>query len=232
MEVRGSVIIVTGASSGIGEAVARAAHGRGARVVLAARRAERLERLSAELDGALAVVADVTVDAQLQAVIDRAIEAHGRIDVLVNNAGQGLHVPLEQVSMDAFRDIVELNLLAPLRAMQLVLPHMRKQGGGVIVNISSGTSRMTLPGVGAYSSTKAALNKLSETARAEWADDGIVVSLVLPTVTATEFHQVLRQGRRREGDLPFQPRPPEEVADAVLEAIETGAADIPLGHRR
>jgi short-subunit dehydrogenase len=107
---------------------------------------------------------------------------------------------------------------------------MRRQGGGAIVNISSGTSRMALPGVGAYASTKAALNLLSNTARAEFAKDGIVVSLVYPSVTATEFHEVLRQGATPSRRLPFDPQTPESVAQAIIRAIETGEAEIVLGH--
>ena len=230
MEIVDRVMIVTGASSGIGAATVRLAHQRGARVVLAARRADRLEELAVELPGSLPVTTDVTQPEQVAGLIEQALAAFGRIDALVNNAGQGLHVPLEQVEPDAFREVFELNVLAPLALMQAVLPAMRRQGGGAIVNISSGTSRMALPGVAAYASTKAALNLLSNTARAEFAKDGIVVSLVYPSVTATEFHQVLRQGATSSRRLPFEPQTPESVAEAILRAIETGEAEIVLGH--
>ncbi|MBV9100900.1 MAG: SDR family oxidoreductase [Candidatus Dormibacteraeota bacterium] len=232
MEIRGSVIIITGASSGIGAATARLAHGRGARVVMAARRADRLEELARELPGALAVTTDVTVDGDRRAMVDRCMREHGRIDALINNAGQGLHVPLEDVALEAFRDVLELNLVAPLALIQLVLPAMRAQRSGAIVNISSGTARMSLPGVGAYASTKAALNLLTATARRELADDGITVSLVLPSVTATEFHEVLRQGVRPDRRLPFAGASPDEVAEAVLRVVETGEEEIALAHHR
>jgi len=231
VEIAGRVVIVTGASSGIGAATARLAHQRRAHVVMAARRADRLDEMAAELPGSMAAVTDVTRQDDRARLVERTLHAFGRIDVLVNNAGQGLHVPVEQVDADAFREVFELNVLAPLALMQAVLPAMRRQGGGAIVNVSSGTSLMTLPGVGAYSATKTALNQLSKTARAEMAADGIVVSLVYPSVTATEFHEVLAQGARPDRRLPFEPQAPEDVAEAILRVVETGEEEIRLAHR-
>lgn len=226
MELRDAVMVITGASSGIGAATARLAHDHGAHVVISARRRDRLTALAGELPGAVAVPADVTDEAQLERLVSTALERHGRIDVLVNNAGQGLHVPLDEVELDAFRDVLALNLVAPLRAMQLVLPHMRAQGRGAIVNVSSGTTRMTLPGVGAYSASKTALNQLSATARAEWAPFGVVVSVVLPPVTATEFFDALRQGVRDRSAMLARARPAADVAAAVLHAVESGEAEV------
>jgi short-subunit dehydrogenase len=221
VDVDGSVMVITGASSGIGQATARAAAARGAHVVLGARREDRLRELAAELTGAVTRRTDVTVRADLDALVQAALDAHGRVDVLVNNAGQGLHVPLEKVAAEDLRAIVELNVVAALGAMQAVLPPMRAAGRGAIVNVSSGTTRMVLPGVGAYAASKAALNMLSAVARAEWAADGIVVSTVYPGITATEFHDALRAGelhpsRRGLGD------PPERVAEVILGLVESG----------
>ncbi|NAZ83863.1 SDR family NAD(P)-dependent oxidoreductase [Kineococcus sp. R8] len=231
MDLTGSVVLVTGASSGIGAATARAAAAAGARVVLAARRLDRLTDLAAELPAALAVQADVTDAAQLDAAVQAGLAAFGRLDVLVNNAGQGLHQPLAEVDLDDFRAVLELNVVAPLAALQAVLPAMRAQGGGSVVNVSSGTSRMVLPGVGAYAATKSALNMLSQVARAELAADGIVVSTVYPFITATEFHDVLRGGRRPDtsGQGPrFAPHSAEEVAEAILDLVRTGAEEAVL----
>jgi len=225
MEVNDRVVIVTGASSGIGAAFARLAAGEGARLVLAARRTERLEALAAELPGALAVTTDLRDPAQVRRLVAAAAEAFGRVDVLVNNAGQGMHVPVEEARLEDLQAIVELNLYGPLVAMQAVLPLMRAQGGGAIVNVSSNTTRMVIPGIGPYSATKCALNQLSATARAEWAADGVVVSVVHPSVTATEFHQTLRAGAMRGGGR-LVPEAPEVVARAILEAIRSGAAEV------
>jgi short-subunit dehydrogenase len=224
MELAGKSVIVTGASSGIGAAFARLAAREGARLVLAARRTERLQALAGELPDALAVTTDLRDPGQVDALVAAAAVRYGGVDVLVNNAGQGLHVPLEQVALDDFEAVMQLNLYAPLLAMQAVVPLMRARGGGAIVNVGSNTTRMTIPGIGAYSATKSALDQLSATARAEWAADGIAVSLVIPSVTATEFHQALRAGSFRGGHV--EPHPPELVAEAIRRAIETGEAEV------
>lgn len=230
MDLSGRVMVVTGASSGIGAATARLAHQRGARVVMAARRAERLAQLERELPGSLAVVTDVTQARDVLCLRDRALEAFGTIDILINNAGQGLHVPLDQVDHGDFRAVWELNVLAPLALMQAVLPTMSRLGHGAIVNISSGTSLRVLPGLGAYAATKSALNMLSLVARQEFANLGVVVSLVYPGITQSEFHQSLRAGNGPRGE--FRPgvaarpaTPAITVAEAILRAVEGGEAE-------
>ncbi|WP_432573547.1 SDR family oxidoreductase [Kineococcus sp. SYSU DK005] len=228
MDIDGKVFLITGASSGIGAATARAASAAGARLVLAARRLERIEALAAELGDAVAVRTDVTDPAQVHAAVRAGVDTHGRIDVLVNNAGQGLHSPLEEVDPDDFRAVLDLNVVAPLVALQAVLSVMRAQGGGSVVDVSSGTSRTVLPGVGAYAASKSALNALSAVARRELAPDGIVVSTVYPFITATEFHDVLRAGslRRRPGGPP--PHTPEQVAEAILGLVRSGEEEAVL----
>lgn len=230
MEISGAVIVVTGASSGIGEATARAAARAGATLVLLARREDRIRRLAAELPEAIALPCDVTDDGQVSGAIRSAVNEFGRVDVLVNNAGQGLHLPLDEVDPADFRAILELNLVAPLVAMQAVIPTMRTQGRGSIVNISSGTTLTVLPRAGAYAASKAGLNMLSAVARKELAADGITVSTVYPYITATEFHQSLRAGARRTA--PSRPVPradtAEHVADVILDVIRSGAEEARL----
>ncbi|GIH17431.1 SDR family NAD(P)-dependent oxidoreductase [Rugosimonospora africana] len=229
MEIAGRVVVVTGASSGIGAATARLAAARGARVVLAARRVPRLEELAAELPDALVVPADVREPEQVHDVIRSAVDRYGTVDVLINNAGQGLHVPIEDIKLDDFAAVMELNVYGALAAMQAVLPVMRAGGGGAIVNVSSGTSRAVIPGVGGYAASKSALNMLSQVARAEFAPDNIVVSLVYPSVTATEFHSVLRAGTYAGGGR-FAPQRAEQVAEAILRAVDTGEPEVVLAH--
>ena len=219
-------MLVTGASSGIGAATARLAHSQGARVVLAARRAERLASLAEELPGSLAVPTDVTQRADVAELCDRALQASGSIDVLVNNAGQGLHVPLTEVEADDFLAIWELNVLAPLTLMQAVLPAMSRQGAGAIVNVSSMTSLMAIPGLGAYAAAKSALNMLSQVARKEFAAIGVVVSLVYPGITETEFHMSLRAGKLRDGASRMPALPAVKVAEAIISVLQSGDAEV------
>src|SRR5918912_96150 len=154
-------MIVTGASSGIGEATTRAAARAGARLVLAARRRERLEALAEEIGGdALIVPTDMRDLEQVRRLVQKAGEHFGHVDVLVNNAGQGLHVPVEKIAIEDLAAILELNVYGALVAMQAVIPLMREVGGGAIVNVSSGTTRMPAPvGAAGYAASKAALDR-------------------------------------------------------------------------
>jgi NADP-dependent 3-hydroxy acid dehydrogenase YdfG len=228
MELGDKVAVVTGASSGIGEATARRLAGEGARVVLAARRTDRIQTLARELEEAIAVTTDMRDPEQVRALIAAATDAYGGVDVLVNNAGQGLHVPVMDIALEDLAAVTELNFYAPLVAMQAVVPIMRERGGGNIVNVSSGTTLMVPTGTAGYASTKAALNMLSRTARAELAEDGIAVSIVYPFVTATEFHETLRAGEGPSGRFAFEPHPPELVADAIAHLIVTGEEEVIL----
>jgi NADP-dependent 3-hydroxy acid dehydrogenase YdfG len=186
-DLDGMTVIVTGASSGIGAATARLLHAAGAAPVLAARRTERLDALSRELGGALAVTADVTDRAAVKRIVEQALDRHGRIDGLVNNAGVSLHERIGELDLDEFARVLDLNVISVVAMTQAVLPAMRAQGSGRIVNVSSGTTRMVPAGVGPYAATKSALNMLTAVGRRELEADGIAVSLVVPSITATEF---------------------------------------------
>jgi len=227
MNIEGAVIVVTGASSGIGEATARAASRAGAKVVLAARRLDRIEALAEELGDALAVQCDVTDADQVSIMIDAALEKFGRIDVVLNIAGQGLQASVDKIALDDFRAVLELNTIAPLTVMQAALPALRTHGGA-IVNVSSGITFGDIPGSAAYAASKAALSKLTGIARAELASDGIVVSVIYPFVTRTEFTQSVRAGKDAaatlEADHAPDPQTPEQVAAAILDLVLTGAA--------
>ncbi|MBF4575572.1 SDR family oxidoreductase [Frondihabitans sp. VKM Ac-2883] len=226
MKIDNSVVIITGASSGIGAATARAAAAAGARVVLAARREDRISALADELDGAIAVRCDVTDQEQVAAMVKTTLDAFGRVDVLVNNAGQGLQATTEQISLDDFRGVLELNLVAPLALMQAVLPAMRRQGAGRIVNVSSGTTFADVPGTGGYVASKIALERLSAIAQNELEGTGVTVSTMIPFATNTEFLSSIRAGRADAEAMTSGATfdAPEQVADAILELIETGEA--------
>jgi NADP-dependent 3-hydroxy acid dehydrogenase YdfG len=231
MEMQDAVVVITGASSGIGAATARAASRAGARVVLAARREERIRELAAELGGgAIAVRCDVTDRAQVDALARAAVDAFGRIDVLVNNAGQGLQAAIEDLALDDLRAVLELNLVAPLATMQAVLPTMRAQGAGAIVNVSSGTTFADVPGTGGYVASKIALERLSAIARAELEGTGVVVSTLIPFATETEFMTSIRAGRADAEAMTAGATfdTPETVADAVLALIASGDARMDL----
>ncbi len=222
MDIDGSVCIITGASSGIGAATARLLASEGAAVVLAARRAERLNALARELPNALAVPTDITAPEHVEQLIASTLDAFGAIDVLVNNAGQGLHVPLSELEPADLRAVFELNVIAPLQTLKAALPTLLARPSAAIVNVSSATSLRVFPGLGGYAATKAALNMLSQTAAAELSGTAVKVSVVYPSVTETEFHQHLRAGAIVSAGRRIPPDPPELVAETIAFAIESG----------
>lgn len=223
MQIADHVFVVTGASSGIGLSTAEALTARGAKVALIARNTAALQELAARLPGSLALTADVTDFTALKSAIETAHSHYGRLDGLINNAGRGYGAPVEKIDPVAFTEIVTLNVLAPIVAMQAVIPIMRTAGGGAIINVNSGTSFMTIPDYSVYSASKRALLGVTQTARAELAPDGIVVSEVYPGMTATDF------GRNRLGSGGAttdysKGDPPEMVADLIVAAVEGGDA--------
>ena len=223
MKLDKAVVIVTGASAGIGLAVARALAARGATVVLAARDAAKLAALEKEIPGSLAVPTDMRDPEAVRALVRKAKEAFGRVDILVNNAGQGLLASVEATDIGDYRTMMDLNVFAVLRAMQEAIPLMREQGKGMILNISSMVSKNYFPGLAAYASTKYALNALSLTARTELEGDGIVVSVFHPKMTATDFGQnALGQKYVSAAGRPgMLVDTAEQVAERVLRQLES-----------
>jgi short-subunit dehydrogenase len=226
MRIDGLVFIVTGASSGIGLATARALAARGGKLALVARSTRALQDLAATLPGSIAVTADMTDIAGIRQAVTDVDRHFGRVDGLVNNAGRSYAASVEEIDPVLFDEIFHLNVLGPIVAMQAVIPIFRRQGAGSIVNVNSGTAFMTIPQYGVYSASKRALMGFSLTARAELAGDGIVVSEVYPFITATNF------GKNRMG-TPAGGGPganyadgdtPEFVAAIIVKAIEEGGA--------
>lgn len=229
MQIKGKVAIVTGSSSGIGLATAKLLSEKGAKVALISRSEEELKKISKTLKDSFVVKTDMSKPVEVKAMVRKVADRFGRIDILVNNAGRGYHVDLMSIEVEKFRMLFDLNVMGPLIAMQEVVTFMKKQKEGSIVNISSGTSLIAIPGIAAYSATKRAINAISLTAREELKKDNITVSLVYPYITKTNFHKNLLNNedwemRQRPGMAPFDP--PELIAQKILEAIETGEAEI------
>jgi NADP-dependent 3-hydroxy acid dehydrogenase YdfG len=235
MDVAEKVVIVTGASAGIGEATARFFAAAGAKVVLVARSPDKLTALAEELgrlgQTAWPVPADMRDRSAVDRMVEQAFQRYGRIDILINNAGQAAAGTVAEVRPDDFRSILELNVFGVLYAIQAVVPIMRQGGGGVILNVSSMVSKMRIPGLAAYAATKAALNMLSETARDELAADHIRVITVYPKLTATDFgknslgNRGLRQGQRAGAAGGQVPDSPELVAEKILLAAQAEPAE-------
>ena len=227
MDMQGKVVIVTGASEAIGHATATLLDRQGAKLVLAARSADKLAAVAAECKEALAIPTDMRDPQAIKDLFAEAIKAYGRIDALVNNAGQGMSSPVESIDIAQYQQIIELNVYGPLLAMQAAIPIMRAQSGGTIINISSNVSKNYYPTLAAYASTKYALNALSLTARAELEGDGIVVGVMHPGLTATQFgaNGLWDERTERFDTSGMKADAPEQVAEKVLEALTTGAAE-------
>ncbi|MFE3880972.1 oxidoreductase [Kitasatospora sp. NPDC059146] len=184
----GKVWLITGANSGFGQAIAEAALAAGDTVVAAARRPEALAEPAAAHPGRLVPVRlDVTDQEQILAVVAETVQRHGRIDVLVNNAGRGVIGAVEETTDAELRDLMELHFFGPAALTRAVLPHMRARGAGAVVQMSSMGGRFSFPGVGAYSATKFALEGLSEALAQEVAGFGIKVLVVEPGSFRTGF---------------------------------------------
>jgi NAD(P)-dependent dehydrogenase (short-subunit alcohol dehydrogenase family) len=187
----GQVVIITGASSGIGEATARRLVRAGAKIIITARRPEQLNALVRELDpsasSVLAVVGDITIDADRRTLVAETLKKFGRIDALVNNAGFGTRGALELVPVDAIRRNFETNVFSLIALTQLVIPAMRERSSGCIVNIGSVAGRIARPFSSIYDSTKHALEALTDGLRGELQPFGVRVSLIRPGFIITEF---------------------------------------------
>ncbi|MGP8155140.1 MAG: SDR family NAD(P)-dependent oxidoreductase [Smithella sp.] len=223
MDIKDKVVLVTGASAGIGLAVARLLAKHGAKLALNARSKDKLDQLSKELPGSAVFPADMSDELAVREMIDK-VQAHfGRIDILINNAGRGMHCLLESIDIKEYRKLLDLNVVGPLVAMQAAIPVMHKQGGGSIVNISSGTTLMYAPGLSGYSATKRALNGLSLTARNELERDNITVSVVYPYITKSDFYKnlVSNEQKIKTIDEFVAGRAPADTSEYVAELIKT-----------
>jgi short-subunit dehydrogenase len=193
MHLKNKVVLITGASEGIGAACAEALIGRGALLSVTARNASKLESLYR--GSALVTPGDLTDPSLRRLVVDRSLAEYGRIDVLVNNAGIGSYEPAHSAPLLHARQLFELNFFAALDMIQLVSPHMKYRRTGVIVNISSIAGKTTLPWFTAYSASKAAICSLTEGVRTELSRYGIHAMTVCPGYVQTGFQEHVISGR-------------------------------------
>lgn len=189
--IKNKVVVITGASSGLGEAAARNLSAAGATVVLGARRTDRIEALAAELKAAggnaVAVAVDVTSAEQVQSLIDKAVEAFGRVDVLINNAGLMPSSPLEMLKIGDWDRMIDVNLKGVLYGIAAVLPVMKAQKSGHIINVSSVSGHKVTPGTAVYAATKHGVRVISEGLRQEVKPYNIRTTIISPGAVATEL---------------------------------------------
>ncbi len=227
MKLKGSTVIVTGASIGIGRETARLFARAGSNVVLASRDVEALEGLAGELEPlpgrGLVVPTDVADREAVKAMVERAVEEFGSIEVLVNNAGLGLNAPIAEGSLENIRHVVEVNLFGAIHCIQAVVPHLKERRRGTIVNVSSVVGRLATPYNGAYSATKAGLTALTDSLRLELQPYGIKVTAIYPGYTITGFQRNVLS----EVEMPAPSRivrgvGPEQVAKTIVGAVRRG----------
>jgi NADP-dependent 3-hydroxy acid dehydrogenase YdfG len=226
MGVEGKIVVITGASSGLGEAAARLLADEGATVVLGARREDRIRALADELsrrgDQALAIPTDVSRRDQVQRLVDRAVEAYGCIDVLINNAGLMPLSPLDRLKVDEWDRMIDVNLKGVMYGIAAALPHMQRRKSGHIINVSSVAGHKVRAGGAVYAATKHAVLALSEGLRQEVKPYNIRTTVISPGVVLSELPNTASEPdvsanlEKMYGELGI---PPESFARAVVFAM-------------
>jgi short-subunit dehydrogenase len=230
IKVDGARILITGASRGIGEAAALELAGRGARLAIAARGKDELERVSAAIEaagGAPAAVipTDVSKEAEVVAMVAVAEKDLGGIDVLINNAGLGFNAAVAEIDPTDLRYVFEVNVLAPHIATRAALPGMLERHRGHIVNVGSVASHISAPYLGGYSATKFALKALSDALRVELQGSGVHVTLICPGLIATEFVKGSRGNPRGRALLRPVGAPTSDAGRCIARAISRNSAE-------
>ena len=224
--IDGKVVVITGASSGLGEASARLLARQGARVVLGARRRDRIEALAAEINRgggkAIAVATDVTRRDQVKNLVDAAVKTYGRIDVIINNAGLMPQSPLDRLKIDEWDRMIDVNIKGVLYGIAAALPYMQQQKSGHIVNVSSVAGHKVRAGGAVYAATKHAVRALSEGLRQEVKPFNIRTTVISPGAVATELPDSISEPDVAEGFHKFYEEfaiPADSFARAVAYAI-------------
>lgn len=229
------VIVITGASSGIGLATALSAAERGAKVVLAARSEQTLQEVVRDITAAggqaIYVTADVADREQVQRIADQAIAQYGRIDTWINDAGVSIYGRLDQVSDEDSRKLFDTNFWGVVNGSLVALPHLRKQGGALI-NVGSEVSEAVVPLQGMYSASKHAVKGFTDALRVEVEGvdkDKVAITLIQPTAVNTPYPQHARNYMTREPKLPTPQIQPQQVAEAILRAASRHTRHIKVG---
>jgi short-subunit dehydrogenase len=229
------VMVITGASSGIGLCTAKLAAERGAKVVLVARSAETLKKLVTQITNvggeAIYVVADVADREKIQAAVQEALARFGRIDTWINDAGVSIYGRLEEVSDADSRRLFDTNFWGMVNGSLAALPHLKAQGGSLI-NVGSEVSEAIVPLQGMYSASKHAVKGFTDALRVEIEELGkapVSITLIQPTAVNTPFPQHARNYMSREPKLPPPLINPEQVAEAILKAATEGGRDVKVG---
>ncbi len=225
MEYKGKTAIVTGGTKGIGRAVAEALAAESMNVCVGARNLDEVKQAVRELEGAGAsatgAACDVRVYEEVEALVAHAVEEFGGVDVLINNAGVGLHKTVEETSPEEFRAVIETNLFGVFHGCRAAIPEMKKRGGGYIINVSSLAGANPHPSMATYNASKFALNGFSEALMQEVRHDGIKVSYVMPGSVNTEFG-----GGAVSEENSWQLQP-EDIARVVVDLLRHDARSLP-----
>lgn len=224
------VVILTGATQGIGRATARTLAQAGCFLVLAARTREPLDTLAAELNAgptqAVAIPTNMGDTAQAANLVRATVETFGRLDVVINNAALGVRDEVVDLNETEARRVMDVNYFGPVALIQAAIPHLKaNREGGLIINISSIVGRRAMPGIAGYCASKAALEKMAESLRIELKRDNIRVSTVYPGVTATRFNDH-SLGRSQSGRGRLAGVPPERAAQTILRTIRHERRDV------
>jgi NADP-dependent 3-hydroxy acid dehydrogenase YdfG len=219
MELSGKTLLITGASSGIGAAVARDLGSSGMKVVLSGRRAERLEKLAASLPQACFLAADIADPETPRRLLDLALAEFGSCDVVFNNAGLAMAAPIEEIDIEKVCEMARVNVEAAFRMAYTALKHFKSVGQGHLINTSSVMGTKVRPFAGAYCGTKHALEALSESLRMEVAGTGIAVSCIEPGLVLTDLHRDWETHPTKAFNIP-NPLTPEDVARGVRFLLE------------